>query len=407
MAPAGSFESLAAAINAGCDSVYFGVQHLNMRSRAANNFNLNDLDEVVKKCKKAGVKTYITINTLLYEHDMNMMKKIIDEAKKTGIDAIIVQDIAAMQYAKEIGMKMQASTQLSISNIESVKFFSQFADIIVLARELDLEMISNICRIIKEENLTGPSGDLVKIETFIHGALCVAQSGRCQMSLISHNTSAQRGACLQECRKQYKIIDEETGTELRLEDAYILSPKDLCALPFLNKLVDAGIDVFKIEGRGRSPEYVDTVVRVYREAIDSIANGTFNQKIIDNGMKKLKKVYNRGFSEGYYLGKLLPDWSGVPNSQATEEKAHLGVVQHYFPKTRIAEIKLLSSNLSVGDKLLITGRTTGVTHGMVKQIVIENQFVENAAKREIITIPWEEKIRENDQVYIVKERMLS
>ena len=254
MAPAGSFEALSAAINAGCNSVYFGVQHLNMRSRAANNFKLTELAEVSEICQKAGIKSYITLNTLLYQHDLTLMKKIIDEAKRTGISAVIVQDVAAMLYAREVGISVQASTQLSISNYESVKFYAQFADTIVLARELDLEMIRNICSRVQDEQLKGPSGNLIKIECFVHGALCIAQSGRCQMSLISNNTSAQRGACLQECRKSYRIIDEESGVELKVENSHVLSPKDLCTLPFLDKLVDAGIDVFKIEGRGRAPE---------------------------------------------------------------------------------------------------------------------------------------------------------
>ncbi len=401
MAPAGSWEALAAAVNAGCDSVYFGVQHLNMRSRAASNFKLDELAEVAEYCKKNNIKSYITLNTLLYEHDLTLMRKIIDAAKKTGIDSVIVQDVSAMLYANEIGMKVQASTQLSISNFESVKFFSKFADTIVLARELDLEMIKNICKRVKEENVCGPSGKPVKIETFVHGALCVAQSGRCQMSLISNNTSAQRGACLQECRKKYRIHDEDSGVELQVEDGYIMSPKDLCCLPFLDKLVSAGIDVFKIEGRGRAPEYVDTVVRVYREAVDAINDGQYTPEKIEAWMERLKKVYNRGFSDGYYLGKLLPDWSGKPHSQATEEKSHVGVVMHYFTKAKIAEIKLQSGVLRVGDKLMISGKLTGVVFGKIQEIQKEGENLAEAVKQDIVTIPFPEVVRENDQVYLI------
>lgn len=405
MAPAGSFEALIAAINAGCDSVYFGVQHLNMRSRAANNFKLSELAEVSQICAKAGIRSYITLNTLLYQHDLALMKRIIDEAKKVNISAVIVQDMAAMLYAKEVSMPAQASTQLSISNYESVKFFSQYADTIVLARELDLEMIRQICSKVQEDQLKGPAGNLIKIECFVHGALCVAQSGRCQMSLISNNTSAQRGACLQECRKSYRIIDEENGNELRVENSYVLSPRDLCALPFLDKLVNAGIDVFKIEGRGRSAEYVDTVVRTYREAVDAIAENNFSQERIDSWMRELKRVYNRGFSEGYFLGKLLPDWSSFPGNHATEEKEHIGIVDHYYDKARVAQIKIQSGQLKHGDKILIIGKTTGALRGEVLRIKIDEQTVELAQKNDLITIPFQNKVRDNDKVYLIKERL--
>ncbi len=404
MAPAGSFESLSAAINAGCDSVYFGVEHLNMRSRAASNFAIREIAEVVQRCKEAGVKSYLTMNTLLYEHDLNLMHAIVDEAKKAGVDSVIIQDIAAMLYARQVGLSIQASTQLSISNVESVKFYAQFADTCVLARELDLAMIQTITRRVREEKICGPSGQPLRIEVFVHGALCIAQSGRCQMSLISNNTSAQRGACLQECRKQYRVIDEESGTELNVRDGYIMSPKDLCCLPFLDKLVEAGINVMKIEGRGRSPEYVDTVVRVYREALTAIEEGTYTQKKIEHWMERLKKVYNRGFSDGYYLGKLLPDWSGRSNSQALEEKTHVGIVTHYFDKAKIAEIKLQSAGLKVGDLLLVTGRATGVVRGEVREMKKEEKNIEQAEKTDTITLPFDQKVRENDRVFIVTPR---
>lgn len=405
MAPAGSFEALSAAINAGCNSVYFGVQHLNMRSRAANNFKLTELAEVSEICQKAGIKSYITLNTLLYQHDLTLMKKIIDEAKRTGISAVIVQDVAAMLYAREVGISVQASTQLSISNYESVKFYAQFADTIVLARELDLEMIRNICSRVQDEQLKGPSGNLIKIECFVHGALCIAQSGRCQMSLISNNTSAQRGACLQECRKSYRIIDEESGVELKVENSHVLSPKDLCTLPFLDKLVDAGIDVFKIEGRGRAPEYVSTVVGAYRQAVDSIVEGNFIQEKIDNWMTELSKVYNRGFSDGYYLGKLLPDWAASSGSKATEEKEFIGTVDHYYPKTKIAQIKMQSGKVSKGDQLIITGKSTGAIRTTISIIQRDHQEISTAEKSDLITIPFSERVRKNDKVYLVKARL--
>ncbi len=406
MAPAGSFESLSAAINAGCDSVYFGVQHLNMRSRAANNFQISDLPEIASICKPKKVKTYLTLNTLLYEHDLQLMKKIIDGAHQAGLDAIIVQDVAAMLYAREVGLSVQASTQLSISNYESVKFYSQFADTIVLARELDLTMIRNICQKIQDEQLRGPAGNLIKIECFVHGALCIAQSGRCQMSLISHNTSAQRGACLQECRKSYRVFDEDSGVELKLENSYVLSPKDLCALPFLNLLVEAGIDVFKIEGRGRSPEYVFTVIGVYREAVDAIDSNTFGQDKIDLWMERLNTVYHRGFSDGYYLGKKLPDWSASSGSQASEEKEYLGLVDHYYPKTGVVQIQMHSGELKPGQEILIIGNSTGVVRSAVSSLRRDHQDVKLAGKSDLVTIPLASKARKNDRVYLVKTRQV-
>lgn len=402
MAPAGSFESLQAAITAGCDSVYFGVQHLNMRARAANNFSLEDLPEIAQRCATKKIKTYITLNTLLYQHDLLLMRNIIDAAKKSGISAVIVQDVAAMLYAREVGMPVQASTQLSISNYEAVKFYSQYADTVVLARELDLSMIKSICDRIAEEQLKGPSGNLVKVETFVHGALCIAQSGRCQMSLISNNTSAQRGACLQECRKKYRIIDEENGNELSIRDGYVMSPRDLCTLPFLDKLVDAGIDVFKIEGRGRAPEYVDVVVRTYKEAVDAIVNGSFSKDKIEQWMDKLKTVYNRDFSDGYYLGKLLPDWAESSGNQATEEKVFVGEVKHYFVKAKIAEVQLQAGPLSESASIVVIGPTTGVLRTEAKSLWVADQAVKIAPKGSLITLPMPDRVRAGDKLYSIK-----
>lgn len=405
MAPAGSFASLTAAINAGCDSVYFGVEQLNMRARSAHNFKIEDLPKIAATAKRAGIKTYIALNTLLYEHDMNLMHRIISAAKDAQIDAVIVADMAAIQYASEIGMHIHASTQLSISNYETVKFYSRFCDTIVLARELDLKMIKNICAKIKEENLRGPSGELVRIEVFVHGALCIAQSGRCQMSILQTNTSAQRGACLQECRKKYRIIDDETGHELMLDNQYVLSPKDLCTIGFLDQLVDAGISVFKIEGRGRSPEYVDTVVKAYVEARDAVLDGTYNQEKIEGWTSQLEKIYNRGFSDGYYLGKPLPQWSGQYGSSAKEEKAFVGLVKHYYKKAKIAEIHLQASPLKIHDHLLIIGDTTGVHHNDVTSLMLEEKFVEEAQNPTVVTVPITATVRKNDKVYIVRQRV--
>lgn len=408
MAPVGSFAALEAAIKAGCDSIFFGVKQLNMRARSSHNFDLEELKLVAKRCKKANIKSYITLNTLLYEHDMTLMRKIISTAKEAGISAIIVQDMSAIQYAAEIEMPIQASTQLSISNYLSVKFYAKFADTIVLAREVDLGMMKSICKQIKENDLRGPSGKLVRIEVFVHGALCIAQSGRCQMSLLQFNTSAQRGACLQECRKKYKVIDEETGKEMQVaNNGYILSPKDLCCLPFLDKLIDTGVSVLKIEGRGRSPQYVDTVVKVYREAVDALADGSFSEEKIDLWMKRLEKVYNRGFTDGYYLGQKLPEWSGPSGNKSTEERVFVGIVHHYFPKAKVAELNIQAYEIKTGDKLVIMGDSTGVVYDEVKTMKKDDEFIEKSGKQNLVTVPISERVRRNDKVYLLKKRVLN
>jgi len=404
MAPAGSFAAMAAAINAGADSVYFGVAQLNMRARAANNFSIEDLEQIGERAKEANIKTYIALNTLLYNHDMALMKRIVSGAKAAGITAVIVADVAAMQYAREINMTVHASTQLSISNYEAVKFYANFADTMVLAREVDLKMMKDIYESIQEEDLRGPSGERVKLEVFVHGALCIAQSGRCAMSIIQTNTSAQRGACLQECRKKYRITDEETGRELVLDNQYVLSPKDLCTIDFIDKLADAGISIFKIEGRGRDPNYVDTVVRCYREAVDALADGTYTREKIAAWMERLKSVYNRGFSDGYYLGKPLPEWSGFSGNHSTEERIFAGIVEHYFPKAGIAEIKLQANPLRLGDKLVIMGNTTGVHKEEVKNIKLDDKDVQQANHPNLITLPISATVRKNDQVFILRQR---
>ncbi|OIO15147.1 MAG: collagenase [Helicobacteraceae bacterium CG1_02_36_14] len=403
MAPVGSFEALRAAIQAGADSVYFGVKQLNMRARSSHNFSLEELKEVKSICKKAGIKAYVTLNTLLYQHDLILMRQIIDSAKNAGIDAVIVQDIAAIQYAKEIGMPIHASTQLSISNIEAVRFYANYADTIVLAREVDMDMMKEICNTVKKDKIKGPSGKLVKIEVFVHGALCIAQSGRCQMSLLQTNTSAQRGACLQECRKSYRIIDDETGLEMRLEkNGYVMSPKDLCALPFLDKLIETGVDVCKIEGRSKSADYVYKVVKVYKEAVIAISKNEFTQEKIENWMTELKSVFNRGFCDGYYLGKTLPEWTESKGNKASEERLFVGQVLHYFPKPRIAELKIQANELKIGDKIVILGNTTGVEYGEITSMMKDEKKIKKSGKPAEVTIPFEKTVRKNDQVFLLR-----
>lgn len=404
MAPVGSFPSLTAAIKAGCDSIYFGAAQLNMRARSSHNFSIEEIKEVAEICHKAGVKCYLTMNTLLYEHDLMMMRKIIDAAKEAKVDAAIIQDIAALQYAREVGLAVHASTQLSISNFDSVKFYAQYADIVVLAREVDMRMMKSICDKIVAEDVRGPAGELVRVEVFVHGALCIAQSGRCQMSLLQNNTSAQRGACLQECRRKYKVIDEETGKEMNIRNGYVMSPKDLCCLPFLDELIATGVSVLKIEGRGRSPQYVDTVVRIYREAAEAVAEGTFNEEKVTGWMEKLKTVYNRGFTPGYYLGKNLPDWTEAAGSKATEERIFAGLVEHYFPKAEVMELKVQAHEISKGDRLVIMGKTTGVVYADASEIMKDEKFIEVSERQDMITIPAPERVRKGDKVYILKSR---
>lgn len=404
MAPCGSFEALTAAIQAGADSIYFGVQQLNMRARASHNFTLEEMAEVAKTCKKVGVRSYITLNTLLYDHDLHLMQKIMRAAKKAGIDAVIVQDFAAIEYANKIGMPIHASTQLSISNFEAVKHFAQYADTVVLAREVDLKMMAEIVKRIKDEKVCGPSGELVRIEVFVHGALCIAQAGRCQMSLLTTNTSAQRGACLHECRKMYRVHDEETGHDLRVQGPYILSPKDLCALPFLDKLTEAGIGVFKIEGRGRDPHYVDTVTRVYREAVDGISENKFTKKNVEKWVNQLRSVYNRDFCDGYYLGKPLPEWSGYSGNRSTDERIFVGKVAHYFRKAGVAEIDVQAHAIEAGDRLVFMGKTTGVLKVKVESMEREHQAIQKSEKSDRIAIKVPSRVRLSDKVYILTKR---
>lgn len=407
LAPAGSYESLMAAINNGADAVYFGVGHINMRSASAANFDFDDLKKIAQICQEHKIKSYLTVNTVLYDHDLVLMKKTIDAAKKNKVSAVIVSDMAAIQYARNIKMPLHISTQLSISNTESLKFFSQFTDQIVLARELTLPMIKKISENIKEQKIKGPNGKLVKVEAFAHGALCIGISGRCYMSLYNENSSANRGACRQMCRRKYKVTDMETNKEMILDNEFVMSPKDICTIGFLKDFLDAGISSLKLEGRGRSPEYVAKVVRSYREAIDSINKGTYTLEKIERWEKELNTVYNRGMSDGYYLGKPLHEWSASGNSQATEEKFFAGVVTHYFDKAKVAEIDLQAYDINEGDNFSITGKNTGVIFGKIKSIRLEDESKSKEAKaKQLITIPVDKPVRKNDKLYIIKTRKL-
>ncbi len=402
MAPAGSFESLRAAINAGANSVYFGIEQLNMRARAANNFTTEDLKEIVRICKEHNVKTYLTLNTIMYDHDMSLMKRICDTAKAQNVTAAICSDVAAMSYAKSIGLEVHISTQANVSNFETLKFYSSFADVVVLARELTIQQIRYISDKIKEEQIKGPNGTLIQIELFVHGALCVAVSGKCYMSLATYNSSANRGACLQNCRRSYKVIDEETGDELRIDNKYIMSPKDLCTIGFIDKIIEAGVSVLKIEGRGRSPDYVDTVVSCYNEAIAAHLEGTYTKEKIDFWIKRLETVFNRGFWHGgYYLGKELGEWSGAYGSKASKEKIYLGRAQNYFEKAKVAQFHLETNTLEVGDSILITGPTTGVVETKIDSVMVNDKESTTAKKGDIITFKLETKVRENDKFYKV------
>lgn len=403
MAPAGSFEALKAAIKAGADSVYFGVKQLNMRSHSANNFGLKDLKKIKKICAENKVKCYLTLNTIVYDGEIKLIKKICNKTKEAKIDAIIATDMAVISYANSIGLRVHASTQLNVSNIEAVKFFSKYADVIILARELDLRQIKEICSKVKKEKIKGPSGNLIKIEVFVHGALCVSIAGKCFMSLAVFNKSANRGECLQNCRRSYRVIDEDTGDELKVENKYVMSPKDLCTISIVDKLIEADISVFKIEGRARSPDYVYVVTKVYREAINSYYKKTYSQENIKKWKSELKTVFNRGFwYGGYYFGKKLGDWAGVYGTRATKEKVLLGVVLNYFSRKKIGYFKLQAGKLSQGDEILITGPTTGVVFEKATSIFKDEKPVKAAEKGDLITIAINEKIRANDKLFLLK-----
>ena len=399
MAPAGNFESLQAALDNGADSVYFGVDQLNMRARASINFTIDDLHEIVKRCEAKKVRTYLTLNTIIYDHDLSIIKTLLDAAKKVGITAVIAMDQAVISYAREISMEIHISTQINITNIETVKFYAMFADTMVMSRELSLRQVKKIVDQIQRDDVRGPSGRLVEIEIFGHGALCMAVSGKCYLSLHSHNSSANRGACKQNCRKKYTVIDQESGFEIELDNQYMMSPEDLCTLDFLDQVIDTGVKVLKIEGRGRSPEYVAKVIQIYREAIDAHTVGKFDKDRINHWMSELKKVYNRGFWSGYYLGQKLGEWSKVSGSKATQRKGYVGKGVHFFPKSSIGEFKIEAYDLKIGDTLLIQGPTTGTKELELAEMLVNDQSQNTATKGDSITVPLPFRIRLSDKLY--------
>ncbi len=399
MAPAGSWDALQSAIDNGANAVYFGVDQLNMRARATMNFTLDDLEEIADRCSSAGLKTYLTLNTIIYDHDLSLIKTIINRVKESGISAIIASDQAVIGYARSNGVEVHISTQLNVTNIETVKFYALFADVMVLSRELSLRQVKTICDAVIKEDVRGPKGELIEIEVFGHGALCMAVSGKCYLSLHSHNSSANRGACIQNCRRKYKVIDLEDGNELELDNEYIMSPKDLCTIDFLDKLIDTGISVLKIEGRGRAPEYVATVIKCYREAIDAYNEGTYNQEKVSEWMKSLEKVYNRGFWGGYFLGQELGEWSEGSGSQATQKKVFLGKGIHYFSKIKIGHFKIEAQKLKVKDKILITGPTTGTIETTVEALMVDDKPVEVAQRGDECTFHVDKMIRASDKLY--------
>ena len=406
MAPAGNFESLQAALDNGADSVYFGVEQLNMRARASINFTLDDLEEIEKRCSEKGVRSYLTLNTIVYDHDLSIVKTLIKRAKEANITAVIAMDQAVIATAREVGMEVHISTQINVTNIETVKFYAMFADTIVLSRELSLRQVQRITELIEKEEIKGPSGRLVEIEIFGHGALCMAVSGKCYMSLHSANSSANRGACKQNCRKKYTVIDQETGFEMELDNEYIMSPKDLCTIDFLDEIADAGIKVLKIEGRGRAPEYVARVIRCYRQAIDSLEAGTFSKEKVISWMQELEKVYNRGFWSGYYLGQKLGEWSKGSGSHATQKKVYLGKGMHYYPKANVGEFKIEAYDVTVGDTILITGPTTGAQEMQVKEIMVDDVLSEKATKGDSCTLKLDFRIRPSDKLYKIVENVV-
>lgn len=401
LAPCGSWESLIAAIQAGCDSVYFGIEQLNMRARSSINFTVDDLEKISAIAGEHKIKTYLTLNTIVYDHDLVLMRSIIDKAKQCNVDAVIASDHSVMNYAKKKGMPIHISTQANITNIEAVEFYANYADVIVMARELTLDQVAQITREIKRRKIKGPSGNLVRVEIFAHGALCMAVSGKCYLSLHSHFASANRGACIQNCRRNYIVTDKEDGIEFEIDNEYIMSAKDLCTIGFLDKIIETGVSVLKIEGRGRSEDYVFTVTKCYREAIDSIAEGTYTKEKTENWMKQLETVFNRGFWDGYYLGKKTGEWNDEYGSKATKKKIYVGKGVKYFNNLGVGEFKIESQSLDVGDEILISGPTTGVIQDTVRELRVNKRRRESVKKGEVVSMPVQSKIRPSDKLYKV------
>ena len=399
MAPVGSRESLAAAIQAGANSVYFGIGQLNMRSHSANHFTIDDLRDIASTCNSHGIKTYLTVNTIIYDGDIDTMHEIVDAAKEAHISAVIASDVAVMTYCNRIGVEVHLSTQLNISNIEALRFYAQFSDVVVLARELNMDQVAAIYRQIEEQHICGPKGELIRIEMFCHGALCMAVSGKCYMSLHNANRSANRGECVQICRRSYTVTDNETGNQLEIDNKYIMSPKDLKTIRFIDRMMESGVRVFKIEGRARGPEYVYTVVSCYREAIGSVIDGTFTEERKDGWDERLATVFNRGFWDGYYQGQTLGEWNKHYGSAATEKKVLVGKVMKYFSKLSVAEVAVEATTFDRGDRLLITGPTTGVMYLDATEIRYDLHPVDTAQQGWRVSIPVSGKVRPNDKLF--------
>lgn len=399
MAPVGSFESLQAAIQAGANSVYFGIEQLNMRARSIANFSIDDLPEITAICRSKGIKSYLTLNTILYDHDINLMKRIVDTAKESQVDAVIAADYAVLNYARQQQVEIHISTQANVSNIDTVEFFAAYADVIVLARELSLMQVAAITRDIRRRNITGPSGKRVEVEMFAHGALCMAVSGKCYLSLHSDFASANRGACIQNCRRSYIVTDKEQGTEFEVDNEYIMSAKDLCTIDFLDEMLGAGVSVLKIEGRGRSADYVYTTISCYREAIDAYQAGTYSKEKAGAWKERLSTVFNRGFWDGYYLGRKMGEWSDVYGSKATKKKIYIGKGVKYFEKAAAAEFKIEAHQLEEGDEILITGPTTGVIQTIVTEIRLNDVITRLVSKGDTVSIALPSKIRPSDKLY--------
>lgn len=399
MAPVGSRESLAAALKAGADSIYFGIENLNMRAHSASTFTIDDLKEIAQTCAAQGVKSYLTVNTIIYDGDLELMRTILNAAKEAGISAVIASDVAVLTYARQIGQEVHLSTQLNISNIEALRFYAQFADVVVLARELNLKQVTDIHRQIEEQHICGPGGQPVRIEMFCHGALCMAVSGKCYLSLDNTCRSANRGECMQICRRAYLVKDRDSDLELEIDNQYIMSPKDLKTIRFIDKMMDAGVRVFKIEGRARGPEYVYTVVRCYQEAIESVLDGTFSEEKKDEWDERLSRVFNRGFWDGYYLGQRLGEWSRKYGSSSTEKKVYVGKAVKYFSKIGVGEFQIEASDMRTGDRLLITGPTTGALFMELEEVRYDLEPVEHVEKGMRVSFKVPEKIRPNDKLY--------
>jgi len=399
MAPAGSYEALSAAIKAGADSIYFGVEQLNMRTKSTHNFTVDDLPEIIRLCTENGLKSYLTLNTIVYDHDIQLMKKIVDQSKTSGITAIIASDHAVMNYCRKAGIPVHISTQANITNIDTVEFYSAYADVMVLARELSLLQVQAINKEIERREITGPSGDLIRTEIFGHGALCMAVSGKCYLSLHSNFSSANRGACIQNCRKNYIVMDKVDGVEFEVDNEYIMSAKDLCTIDFLDKVKEAGVSVLKIEGRGRSADYVYTTTQCYREAIDSLNNGTYTPEKIEEWKERLSTVFNRGFWDGYYLGRKMGEWNDEAGSKATKRKVYIGKGMKYYEASGIGEFYIEAQGCQVGDELIITGPTTGVIETKLTEMRLDNEPIEAVKRGSTITFPVAEKVRPSDKLY--------